>query len=171
MTNAELSQTLETAHDEFLSAINVFTPEESSTVEITPGWTAKDMLAHVSRWESICAGYLRYVLADEPIPLLPAPSNQINEPNLAQDRALTAEQVWEQSDTSFAAVMALVESLTAEQIERVLRGPWVELQDKTFPLYQVIGIDTFDHYPMHIKDIQAWCAAHGRAFPQASAAR
>lgn len=161
-TRAALLSQIETAHDAFLAAVNAYSEQEFTSVDVGGGSTPCTLLAHVTRWENICAHYLRFVLAREPIPLLDGTSEELNARNRAADASLTPEQVWENSDQSYAAVMAMVESLDDARLSEEWRGPWLELQDHTYTLDQVIGIDTFDHYPDHTRALDRWRAEHPR---------
>jgi hypothetical protein len=161
MNKSDLLETLRRTHDEFLAAINTFAPEQMAQVHLTGSWTPQDILAHVTRWEEICAHYLRAVIAGDPIPLLDGTSEELNARHLAADRLLTLTEVWTNSDASFNAVLAMVESLTEEQLAQVQRGPWIEFQHETLPLDKIIGIDTYEHYPMHVADINTWRTTRG----------
>ncbi len=152
MNKQELLQTLETTHGEFLQAINQFSDADMTTRHIVAEWTPKDVLAHVTRWEDICSGYLSQLAAGEPIPPLGGTTNEMNTRWNAEDSQLTLEQVWENSDQSALRVRAMVESLEDDWLDRKMRGPWPEITEE-LPLSRIIAIDTWDHYQQHIKDI------------------
>ncbi len=152
MNQKELLETLERTHDEFLAAINQFPDGDMTTRQIVGAWTPKDLLAHVTRWENVCSGYLAQVAAGEPIPRLEATSTELNAKWSEEDRHLSLDEVWQNSDASALRVRAMVESLPENVLDQVMRGPWPELAEE-MPLHQIIAIDTSGHYQQHVKDI------------------
>ncbi len=154
MNQKELLETLERTHDEFLSAINQFPDGEMTTRQVAGAWTPKDLLAHVTRWENVCAGYLAQIAAGEPILPLEASTAALNDRWSAEDAKLSLDEVWQNSDASALRVRAMVESLPDHVLDQVMRGPWPELAEE-MPLHRIIAIDTSSHYQQHVKDIGA----------------
>ncbi len=152
MNKQELVKALERTHDEFLEAINQFPEEELSTRPVVGEWTPKDLLAHVTRWENVCSGYLAQIAAGESMPRLEGTSTELNAKWSTEDRKLTLDEVWQNSDASALRVRAMIESLAEGALDRVMRGPWLELLEE-MPLHQIIAIDTASHYQQHVKDI------------------
>ncbi len=174
MSKQDVLQALEQNHDRFLAAVNRIPDQEKGTRVVAGDWTPKDLLAHVTRWENVCAGYLDKLANGEPMPMLEGTSDQLNARWAAEDRNLSLDEVWQNSDASALRVRAMVESLTDGTLARSLRGPWPELTEE-MPLSRIIGLDTFEHYLMHVKDLQSSAAgqepASGGADNDAQSAR
>jgi hypothetical protein len=153
MNKREVFESLRRSHEEFLTAINQFSNEEMTTRPIVGDWTPKDLLAHVTRWENVCSGYLVHVAVGEAIPPLEATSNDLNARWSAQDRNLTLDEVWQNCDESALRIRAMVESLEDKVLDQPMRGLDPE-DDELLPLWRIISFDTWDHYQQHIKDIE-----------------
>jgi hypothetical protein len=153
MTKAEILRTLDEKHGQVLSKLNDLSDAEMETRPIEGDWTAKDLLAHMTRWENICAGYLDKILGGEPIPQLGSSTNDLNARDVAEDRALSLAQVWRNSDASFLRVKVLVESLEDAMLDLEMRGPWQEIRE-VMPLSRIIEIDTWGHYLQHLATLK-----------------
>ncbi len=151
MNKQEILQALERTHDEFLKAINQFSDEEMTTRRVVENWTPKDVLAHVTRWENVCSGYLVQVAAGDPISPLGASSQELNARWSDEDSHLTLDEVWKNSDASALRVRAMVESLEDKVLDQPMRG--LDPEEEELPLWRIISFDTWDHYQQHVKDI------------------
>ncbi len=151
LTKEQALGELRRAHDVLLDWLSEYSEEQMQTVQLAGGWTPKDLLAHIARWENICGDYLDQVNAGLPMPQLNATTNELNEAWIAEDRALTVGEVRERADKSYLRVLAMIETLTAEAISETMRGPWKGV-DERMPLSKIIAIDTWEHYREHLRD-------------------
>lgn len=120
---------------------------------IQPTWSVKDLIAHITYWESYMIERLSHVLAggadkrlrsDEEVDTINA-----NVYTAHKDDALV--DVRAAFDASLPRVEALIAPLTDEQINDASLYTGMEIP----PLYVIIG-NTFGHYADHIDDLRAY---------------
>lgn len=68
MKKAELMERASAAHAAFVAALEGWDEERASRVGVTPRWSVKDVLAHVSSWYAEGASALAKLRAGEPMP-------------------------------------------------------------------------------------------------------
>ncbi len=120
---------------------------------IQPTWSVKDLIAHITYWESYMIERLSHVLAggadrrlrsDEEV-------DTINANVYAAHKDDALADVRAAFDASLARVEALIAPLTDAQINDASLYTGMEIP----PLYVIIG-NTFGHYADHIDDLRAY---------------
>jgi hypothetical protein len=120
---------------------------------IQPTWSVKDLIAHITYWESYMIERLSHVLAggvdkrlrsDEEV-------DTINANVYAAHKDDSLADVLAAFDASLPRVEALIAPLTDEQINDASLYTGMEIP----PLYVIIG-NTFGHYADHIDDLRAY---------------
>jgi hypothetical protein len=120
---------------------------------IQPAWSVKDLIAHITYWESYMIERLSHVLAggvdkrlrsDEEV-------DTINANVYAAHKGDSLADVLAAFDASLPRVEALIAPLTDEQINDASLYTGMEIP----PLYVIIG-NTFGHYADHIDDLRAY---------------
>lgn len=151
MTRYEAIDLLERAHARLMDRLNEHSDIEFENMRVKD-WTLKDLLAHISTWENVCAWYLGELTTGRAISLLDLPTDAFNARALAQDHELSLARVREEAEASFAGVRYMLEQLDDSLLDKEMRGPWHESQD-LFPLHKIIAIDTWEHYQVHLADL------------------
>src|SRR5512143_1420484 len=111
MTRYDVISLVGRAHTRLIDRLNEHTPAQLETTRLSHGWSLKDLLAHISTWENVCAWYLGELVTGRPISLLDLPTDAFNARALTQDRDLTLAQVREEAEASFAGVRYMLEQL------------------------------------------------------------
>ncbi len=114
-------------------------PEQASQIMVTPEWTAKDVVAHLAGAERGMVGIARRMTSGED-PQLPEGYNndENNARMVAKRKDLTLAQVRAELDGVHADLLALLESITPQQLvmmgEHPLAGE-VTLKDLLVIIY------------------------------------
>ncbi|MBN1283930.1 MAG: ClbS/DfsB family four-helix bundle protein [Anaerolineae bacterium] len=120
-------------------------------------WSAKDVLAHITTWEQECIEWVEAIRRGEDI-ALPAEAEVegINDDFYEQSKDHTLDDVRAAFNRSYAQMIALIESLSDEEL----------FSAKTFgrgaeqlPLLLLVLCNTRDHYYEHAVAIREWLAA------------
>jgi len=118
-----------------------------------PGWTRKDILAHIEWWHrhsvdvlaGVRSGVDPYPGGDEPWD-----PDAWNARILAENRARAADDVRRGEADSFARLIAAVEGATDDELFAQNPHPWL---DGT--LAETIVEDSSNHYPEHVPHLEA----------------
>jgi hypothetical protein len=138
--------------DETRQSIEEILPKIDPTREIYPGWTIKDMLAHMTGWDDATIDSLRAHVVGRP-PALEA-IRSLDEYNLLTVSSrgdLDYEQVLKEWRLTRQVLRTIIEQLPDEKFIEPLIVPW---GDKTTVTYLV---EMFrDHEEEHAHDIRLW---------------
>jgi len=113
-----------------------------------PGWTRKDVLAHLEWWHEHSSNVISGVRTDaNPYPDDddPTDTDGWNERILAANRDRAAADVRAGEAASFVRLVALVEATTEDELFRRDPRPWLE-----GTLAEMIAADSAGHYPEHV---------------------
>jgi uncharacterized protein (TIGR03083 family) len=116
-----LIQQLEDSRQELWSVISNFLPQQ----EIYPGWTLKEMLAHLAGWDEATIASLRIHLGDleggAPAAL---GINAFNTESVETRKGLTLEQVTAESEQTREQLKALLRTVPSDRLEEELVASW-----------------------------------------------
>ncbi len=115
-------------------------------------WSVKDMIAHISWWETAMTDLVPRALAGEPIEF----SGTIKDANataFAENRDLSLARVLGEFETSWAQVESLLRQLSDCQINNT---KVCQIFGK--PLRHFIAANTFVHYADHVEDLKRYIA-------------
>ena len=134
-------------------------PQELMTVPGVneDGWSVKDIVAHVAWYESEATHILKsHTLASE------SPENDriwgipINERNSAfyeQNRNVPLSDVLTMGQDAFRAFLHEAQKLAEEDLSDPARYKGMPAD---WAPWEVVASNTFEHYPDHVAEIQAW---------------
>ena len=113
------------------------------------GHSVKDVLAHISLWERLCAGWLQAVVRGE----TPDRPEVIDvDATNARDHAATKDaplaDVLAESSVTYQALLDAVEALSEADLADEQRFGW--------PTWQLVRANSDEHYREHIDQITAW---------------
>jgi hypothetical protein len=113
------------------------------------GWSVRDVLAHISAWERLCADWLRAAARDE-TPERPEVRqvDEFNAATFAANRHRPLADVRAESAASYAAILAAVEATSEAELASDARFGW--------PGWQLASANSDEHYREHSAQIEAW---------------
>ncbi len=151
MDKTELLQSMDDAHVPVAAAAK--TMSDAALLDEAPGmpgWTRKDVLAHIEFWHDHSAKVLAGLRSGEdPYPAWPGSADAVNEQVLAENRDRTGTDVREGEAASFLRLRDALERATHEELFGTGVRPWL---DGTAA--EMIAADTFDHYPDHLASLE-----------------
>jgi len=109
----------------------------------------KDVLAHISLWERLCAGWLEAVARGE-TPDRPevADVDATNAHGQAASKDAPLADVLAESSRTCRAILAAVAALSEDDLADEQRFGW--------PTWQLVRANSDEHYREHIDQITAW---------------
>ncbi len=117
-------------------------------------WCVKDVLAHISAWERMMIDWTgSHLQGEKPDTPEPWDIDHINAGIYARIREKPLAEVLEEFRGSYWDSLALVESMTEEQLHKVYDDTW-----PMGPLWTGIAANMNWHYRDHRQDIQKWLA-------------
>ena len=115
-----------------------------------PDWSVKDVIAHITWWESAMTNWVSRALTGEMLARTETP-DEINARVFADNRDMPLETVLAAFEASFPPLEALLNRLTDDEINDA------EVCDiRGMPLLNFIVGNTFAHYADHIDDLRAY---------------
>jgi len=135
--------------------LETLTREDMLEPDVVGAWSAKDVLAHLSAWEQLFLGWYCAGLRGE-TPALPAPGftwnqlDQLNQQIYEEHRDEPLENVLAFFETSSQDMLALIQSLTDEQLYSPGQVAWT----KKNTLSTYIVPNTSSHYAWARKELR-----------------
>ena len=115
-----------------------------------PDWSVKDVIAHITWWESAMTNWVSRALTGEMLARTETP-DEINARVFADNRDMPLETVLAAFEASFPPLEALLDRLTDDEINDAevcnIRG---------MPLLYFIVGNTFAHYADHVDDLRTY---------------
>lgn len=155
MNKAEIMAALEESRENFLDAIDGLSDEELQQPGVIDGWSVKDILVHLTRWEA------------ELVKLL-WQARQGKSPSTKHFSRVVVDEMndrWYQESCTRSLQVALedfhgvrnqtirrVEEFNDKDLIEPKRYPWL----KDTPLWEWIAGDSFEHETEHAAQIRAW---------------
>lgn len=138
--------------DETRDTIEKILPTIDVTCEIYPGWTMKDMLAHMTGWDDATIDSLKAHVVDRP-PSVPAirSLDEYNNLTVTSRQDLNYEQVLKEWRLTRQVLRTIIEQMPPDKFLEPLVVPWGEKNTVSF-LVEMFR----DHEEEHVHDIQEW---------------
>jgi hypothetical protein len=155
MTTADVVQALTREHARLMRAVDAL-GDDATTLHITEpgGWTARDVLAHLSHYCGMFAFGLGAKLTPPPYVVgvtQRLEPEQWNARAVAYWRTRSLDAVRAEFDRNVSALIAQVRLRTDEDMNTTDALPWAG----TAPLWELIGGDTFLHeWPAHAAQME-----------------
>lgn len=113
------------------------------------GWSVKDVLAHVSAWERLCASWLEDV-AHGRMPERPEVRDVdgTNAREYERARDLPRREILAASRRSYEAILDSVRALSEADLADQTRFGW--------PTWQMASSNSDEHYREHTDQIESW---------------
>ncbi len=152
MDKTELLQAMRDGHAGIAEAVAALSDEAILTeAPGMPGWTRKDVVAHIEFWHDHSANVLAGLRTGvDPDADWPTEIDPFNARVLAENRARTAADVRAGEAASFARLTAAVDGASDHELFDRGLVPWLDR-----PAADEVAGDTFDHYPDHLAQLAA----------------
>ena len=129
------------------------------TEGVIPGWSIKDILAHIASWHHRLLMWLDAAVRNEE-PTISGPDNveemdALNAQFYQENKSRLLDEVMADFYTTYQQIMDIVQAMPEEDLMNPHRFAW----SKGEPLWQAIAGDTYEHYQEHLAQIQEWLAS------------
>jgi hypothetical protein len=145
MDRRRLLERLETAWAAFKASYAGLSDSELLEPGVTGAWSVRDIIAHVTAWEEEALKYLPLILEGGRPPRYSVTYGGIDAFNARmteQKRGLSLAEVLAQRDETHRRLVALVQSVPADQLTGETR------------FRRRLRLDTYGHYPQHAEAIR-----------------
>jgi len=126
---------------------------------VIPGWSIKDMLAHIASWHHRLLAWLDAAVRNQE-PTISGPDNveemnALNAQFYQENKSRPLDEVLADFLITHQQIMDIVQAMPEEDLMSPHRFDW----SKGEPLWHLIAGDTFEHYQEHLAQIQEWLAS------------
>jgi hypothetical protein len=147
-TKSELIRWLEVSH----LKIEELVEKVDQSLEIYPGWTIREILAHFTGWDdAVLASLKSHAAGGIPTVVAERGPNAYNEATVTEREALSFEHIYQEWQTTHEQLKITIRDLPSEKMDEEIVFPWGQtgnIEDL------VIGLTT-EHEVSHAKDIEA----------------
>lgn len=120
-TRETLINELDAARERLLKLLKDLDPK----FEVYPGWTVKELLAHITGWDNLVVETLTcYMNGTEPILLMNQGIDDYNAETLAKCTGWSYEMVWSEFFKTRDHLKQLLHKISPDQFEDELTLPW-----------------------------------------------
>ncbi len=154
MTKAELIQKIESDWDNLQAALDGLTEEQMHRPGVVGEWTIKDILAHITAWQSrLIATMFKAERGLTPEAAEPGKTiDQLNEKFYREMKDRSFDQVWDDLDSSYHQLLSRLEGWKEKDLFDPKRFKWM----KGEPFVEYIAGDSYEHYAEHAEQIRKW---------------
>jgi hypothetical protein len=123
---------------------------------VIPGWSIKDVLAHIASWQHRLLRWLDAAVRNEE-PTISGPDSveemdALNAQFYLENKSLPLDAVLTDFHTSYRQIMDIVQAMPEADLLNPNRFTWANGR----PLWHLIAGDTYEHYREHMAQIQDW---------------
>src|SRR5205809_4394897 len=129
------------------------------TEGVIPGWSIKDILAHIASWHHRLLAWLDAAVRNQE-PTISGPDNveemnALNAQFYQENKSRPLDEVLADFLITHQQIMDIVQAMPEEDLMSTHRFAWSQGK----PLWHLIAGDTYEHYREHIAQIQEWLAS------------
>ena len=126
------------------------------TEGVIPGWSIKDILAHIASWHHRLLIWLDAAVRNEE-PTISGPDSveemdALNAQFYQENKSRPLDEVLIDFRTTHQQIIDIVQAMPEEDMISPHRFAWSQGK----PLWHLIAGDTFEHYQEHVAQIQEW---------------
>jgi hypothetical protein len=154
MTKDELIQKIESEWNSLQSSLDGLTEEQMHQPGVVGEWTIKDILAHITAWQTrLITTLFKAEKGFTPDTTEGGKTvDQINEKFYRELKDRPFDQVWDDLDSSYHQVLSRLEVWKEKDLFDPNRFKWM----KGEPFAAYIAGDSYEHYAEHAAQIRAW---------------
>ncbi|MBI3241946.1 MAG: ClbS/DfsB family four-helix bundle protein [Chloroflexi bacterium] len=161
MNKTELLNALKVEREKLLQAIASLTDEELATAPVMGEWTIKDLLAHLTVWESELVTLLAFARQGKRPANVQGLSGDIETLNAkwyAEYKNRPLDRVLADFHGVHKQIIRQVEMFTDQDLAEAKKFPWL----KGEPLWKIVADYSFAHEAEHTVHIREWREQHHR---------
>ena len=149
MNTSQVLQRLDAAWSEFEESYAGLSDAELLMPGVQGDWSVRDIIAHVTWWEEEALKHLPLILQGGRPPRYSVTYGGID--------AFNALMTGQRRDLPLAEVLRQHDEVHARLVEYVRAAPEAQFTRET-RFRRRLRLDTYGHYPLHARAIQAWRA-------------
>jgi uncharacterized protein (TIGR03083 family) len=147
MKKQQVLTKLDRAWTEFSETFQGLSPAQMEAPGVMENWSVKDLIAHVATWENEALTHLPHILEGVRPPRYADAYGGLDAFNALmteKKRSLPLIEVLEQFEATHRKLVAYLATAPEEQFATETR------------FRRRLRLDTYSHYPLHTRAIQAW---------------
>jgi hypothetical protein len=154
MTKDELIKKIETEWDNLQAALDGLTEEQMHQPGVVGEWTIKDILAHITAWQTrLITTLFKAEKGVTPDTTEAGQTvDQMNEKFYREMKDRSFDQVWDDLDASYHQILSRLEGWKEKDLFDPQRFKWMKGQ----PFAEYIAGDSYEHYAEHAAQIREW---------------
>jgi hypothetical protein len=157
MTNTEQwLQKIAYKRDELMDSFDGLYGATWTAGEVSPGWTAKDVLAHIVAWKVRVAAHLPDLLADRGMGLVGVEADAFNAEQVALRRSRSPRELLDELAVARKRVLDMLSGASDDDLIKPRDVPWGQITIERWALQEL-----YDHDAEHAAQLRAWRAATG----------
>jgi hypothetical protein len=156
LTTAQLLEVMHTARSNWEALLAEAGEARLAESGVEGAWSLKDIIAHISYYETWAADNVMAFRRGEPRPQSEYKGLEMDERNARIHERLRAKslpQVLQESQVSFQRSIEAVQGLRDEDL---YDPKFTRVPDADWTVFDLLEGDTFEHYRDHIKSVRAW---------------
>ena len=165
MSKQEWLERLAFKRKELLMSVEGLSQAGWTAGEVSPGWTAKDVLAHIAAWETRVATGLPDLLADRGTRLVGVEADAFNAEQVTLRRERTPRELLLELADSRRRILEALTTAGDDELIKPRAVLWGQITIERWALREI-----YEHDDDHAMQLRAWCAAHpesGRSLGEA----
>ncbi len=140
---------------ELLASCDGLSQEGWTTGELLPGWTAKDVLAHIAAWETRVARHLPDLLAGHGMRIVGVEADAFNAEQVALRRTHNPRELLGELFDSRRRTLDALATASDADLSKPHAVPWGQITIERWALQEI-----YEHDVEHSAQLRAWRATH-----------
>ncbi len=154
---AGMTQEIREAREAWDAAVKDISNAEYARVEITPGWTLKDVVAHLGTYLDLNVRHIQWYKKRKKLASMRARNwYQFNKREAARNKKLSLAQAYKSFERNYARLLTELASLSDADLKATFASPWSVNETRPVRLSTVLRADVSRHLIEHARDVTRW---------------
>jgi len=155
MSKQDWLERLAFKREELLMSVEGLSQTGWTTSEVSPGWTAKDVLAHIAAWETRVAVHFPDLLTDDGMHILSVEAEAFNAEQVALRRERSPRELLQELADSRRCILEALTAANDDDLVKPRAVPWGQITIERWALQEI-----YEHDSEHAAQLRAWRAEH-----------
>jgi uncharacterized damage-inducible protein DinB len=155
MSKQDWLERLAFKREELLMSVEGLSQTGWTMDEVLPGWTAKDVLAHIAAWETRVAKHLPDLLADNGMHIVGAEADAFNVEQIALRQDRTPRELLQELADSRRSILEALANANDDDLVKPRAVLWGQITIERWALQEI-----YEHDGKHAAQLRAWRAEH-----------